>query len=133
MIVMLKDSFLRQLKWPNEDDQYAAFGSGKECCRLIRERCNKSKAETFYDGEITSLWNKLIKFQRNHGTFCSAVYNSIVFESKIPKIIADGISRQNPNAFNDQTMLGFLDLHQFSGIILKLCSIFLVNKTSRAK
>ena len=53
-IGMLKDSLLRQLKWPNADDQYAAFGSGKECCRLIREQCNKSKAETLNDGEITS-------------------------------------------------------------------------------
>lgn len=28
-IGMLKDSLLRQLKWPNEDDQYAAFGRGQ--------------------------------------------------------------------------------------------------------
>lgn len=123
-IGMLKDSLLRQLKWPNEDDQYAAFGSGKECCRLIREQCNKSKTETLNDGEITSLWNELIKFQRNHGIFYSAVYDSIVFENKIPKTIAGGISRQGPDTFDDRTMLAFLDLHQFSGIILKLCSIF---------
>lgn len=123
-IGMLKDSLLRQLKWPNEDDQYAAFGSGKECCRLIREQCNKSKTETLNDGEITSLWNELIKFQRNHGTFYSAVYDSIVFENKIPKTIEGGISRQGPDTFDDRTMLAFLDLHQFSGIILKLCSIF---------
>lgn len=123
-IGMLKDSLLRQLKWPNEDDQYAAFGSGKECCRLIREQCSKSKAEALNDGEIISLWNKLIKFQQSRATFGSAVYDSIVFENKAPKTIAGEISRQGPDTFDDRTMLAFLDLHQFSGIILKLCSIF---------
>lgn len=123
-IGILKDSLLRQLKWPNEDDQYAAFGSGKECCRLIREQCSKSKAEALNDGEITSLWTKLIKFQQSRATFGSAVYDSIVFENKAPKTIAGEISRQGPNTFNDSTMLAFLNLHQFSDIILKTCSIF---------